>query len=758
MKNLSIAAKMGLLVAVLLGTTLTLAITGLSQLSGLTRFEAALSATGDQIELASQARREFLLAVRAEKNAVLVSDKAQATDFADAARKHLASAQDLRNRLSSSFDSSTATAEGKHLADLDRAIEEFERNQKESLRLAVIKSNVDGWMILDKDLHQRAHDAEEFVASLSEPGPEGSPATRTSTASLTPAAAAGQVLIGRLYDLLFHVGLHLNAADDKEMSRMDGELRPRVIAVQESLRRLSVQLNEAERSRGAAVMAALESLKPQVLHVQDLSHMNSDIAARQLTVVNTVELVNRADAALAALLGSLRQQMDNERKTLERAILMGRSVIISTAAIGSLIALALAILMIRSITRPVTHGVQVFEAIAAGDLTRRMNLDQRDEIGRLGAASDRMVDSVSQVVTQARALADQLDRSAGELSDVSHDMLSQSQEMATQAESVAAATEQMSSNISGMAAAAEQMSVNVSSISSASEEVSVNVGSISASAAQTSGNVGAVAESIGHITASLTGVATDAREGSQMSQQARDMAASANQAMRQLDQSAGEINKVTEVIKTIALQTNLLALNATIEATSAGEAGKGFAVVAGEVKELASQSAQSAEEIARKIESVQASTREAVKVIDGVAQFINQLSVSAGRISNAVETQTRTANQISTEVASARKGVEEIARSIAEVAKGATDVSGNTAEVSKAAADVSRNAAEAAEAAQSISPNIHGVSEATRLNGASAARVNEAAVRLKSISRELLQTVSQFKTGANGSASPQRHG
>ena len=84
---------------------------------------------------------------------------------------------------------------------------------------------------------------------------------------------------------------------------------------------------------------------------------------------------------------------------------------------------------------------------------------------------------------------------------------------------------------------------------------------------------------------------------------------------------------------------------------------------------MASQSGQSAEEIARKIESVQTSTRDAVKVIEGIVSFIGQLNVSAARISDAVDGQTQTANQISVYVAKARRGVEEIARSIAEVAK-----------------------------------------------------------------------------------------
>jgi methyl-accepting chemotaxis protein len=263
----------------------------------------------------------------------------------------------------------------------------------------------------------------------------------------------------------------------------------------------------------------------------------------------------------------------------------------------------------------------------------------------------------------------------------------------------------------------------------------------------TNENVGAVADSIARITSSLKGVASDAKQGSHLTQQAREMAGKATAAMQQLGQAATEINKVTEVIKSIALQTNLLALNATIEATSAGEAGKGFAVVAGEIKELANQSGQSAEEIARRIETVQNSTRDAMKIIEGVAMCIGEVDESAGRISSAVDAQTEIAAKIATDVSEAKQGVASIARSIAEVSKGATDVSGNTAEAAKAATDVSRNASEAATASGSISSNIHGVSEATRLNTASSVKVSEAAGRLREIAQELQKSVARFKVG-----------
>lgn len=751
MKNISLATKIGILVGVLVLSGGTIAVVGVRQLARAhAQTEGLVDVTSPARRLASAMRIELLRAARAEKNAILTPDKNLAVEFAEQARHALENIKPQRAEIARLLDLNPATREGQAIADFDRALDDFLQNQKDVLRLAVVKSLVDGKRILHKDLHTRVHDVEEFVTSLGEPIPtDSAPALRSSDDSRQPAkVAAGRELMGRFYDLLYHLALHLDASTEQEMARMDIEVRPRVVAFQESLRRLSVLLNDDERSRGGSVLAALETVKPQATQIQEFSHVNSDVVAAELSMTKTVEFVDRCDAAMEALIDALGDRLKNEKDVAQEGYTLGRISIMSTGGVGLLIAVVLATLIIRSITRPVDHGVRVFEALAAGDLTRRMNLNCRDEIGRLGAASDRMAAALCSIVTQIRTLAGKLGQSAGELSSVSHDLLAQSHEMATQAETVAAGTEQMSSNVASMAAAAEQMSTNVASISSASEEVSVNVGTISASAELASHSVGAVAESIEQVTTSLQGVAQDARQGSQMTLQAREMAASANQAMRQLDHAAGEITRVTDVIKSIALQTNLLALNATIEATSAGEAGRGFAVVAGEIKELANQSGQSAEEIARKIETVQTSTRDAVKVIEDVARFIGEVNTAAGRIAQAVDGQTQTADQIAADVVQARRGVEDIARSIAEVAKGATDVSGNTAEVAQAATDVSRNAAEAAEAAQSISANIHGVSDATRESNSSAAQVDAAARRLGEIAAELQRSVAHFNVGA----------
>jgi methyl-accepting chemotaxis protein len=755
-KNLRLSVKVGILVAVLLATVLIVALVGVVQLARLqARFDRVVNTTARAVQLSGDGRIELLTVVRSEKNAILVPDKTQASEFADQAHQSLARVKEIVSELEVLTGVDVATPEGKAMSEMDRAMEDFEKNDKELMHLAVMKSNVDGDHLVYSELYRQVRDLEDYVEGLARAGEHGpGPATEASVVgSPQPAKqAAGRQAIDRFYALLFRLAAHLTTTDEQEKTRLDGEIRQNLSSFQDGLRRFSATLNEAERSDAGSVISSVDLIKPRITQVQQLSRANSDNLAREMSITRGVSVGNRCTALFDETRKALKARILDEARDVAAATVMGRNVVIAVGVIGSLISLVLASITIRSITRPVDDGVKVFEAMAAGDLTKRLNLDRHDEIGRLGSASDRMGAALSQVVAQIRAVGDRLGNSSAELATVSNDLLSQSHEMTTQAESVAAGTEQMSTNVSTMAAAAEQMSVNVSGISSASEEVSVNVGSIVESAGATSRSVGSVAESIGRITSSLQDVARDARHGSQMTQQAKEMAAAATAAMRQLDQAASEINKVTEVIKSIALQTNLLALNATIEATSAGDAGKGFAVVASEVKELANQSAHSAEEIAQKIEGVQTSTRDAVKVIESMAQFVDQVNVSAGRISEAVDGQTQTAGQIVSAVSEARQGVDSIARSIAEVGKGATDVSRNTAEAANAATDVSRNASEAAKAAETISSNIQGVSEATRLNTAAAVKLNDAAKQLKELAAQLRQSVSRFQVGDQASA------
>ena len=135
-----------------------------------------------------------------------------------------------------------------------------------------------------------------------------------------------------------------------------------------------------------------------------------------------------------------------------------------------------------------------------------------------------------------------------------------------------------------------------------------------------------------------------------------------------LNEKVGRIGAVADIIGEIAARTNLLALNATIEAARAGDAGKGFAVVASEVKQLATQTAKSTEEITRHIAEVKAATGESVTSVVRIEQTITEINSIAGSIAAAVEEQ--------------GAATAEIARNITETANAANEMTQRTHEVS----------------------------------------------------------------------------
>jgi methyl-accepting chemotaxis protein len=119
-----------------------------------------------------------------------------------------------------------------------------------------------------------------------------------------------------------------------------------------------------------------------------------------------------------------------------------------------------------------------------------------------------------------------------------------------------------------------------------------------------------------------------------------DQASGAMATVRSLEHASSEIQKALGIITSVADQTRLLALNATIEAARAGDAGKGFAVVAGEVKDLASETTTSSEDIAVQVEATQAAVRDAVAAISAISTTIEGINARVSEVTEAVSGET----------------------------------------------------------------------------------------------------------------------
>jgi methyl-accepting chemotaxis protein len=186
-------------------------------------------------------------------------------------------------------------------------------------------------------------------------------------------------------------------------------------------------------------------------------------------------------------------------------------------------------------------------------------------------------------------------------------------------------------------------------------------------------NVEAAAAAAEELLSSITEIARQLDQTTELVRVAVTEAQTTNDEIAGLAQAAQKIGDVVKLIQDIAGQTNLLALNATIEAARAGESGKGFAVVASEVKSLAVQTAKATEEIAAQISAVQSSTSGAVEAIRRITGRMQEINQYASAVSAAVQEQSAATGEISHNVTSAAQGTKLIVTILGDVAGAATE-------------------------------------------------------------------------------------
>jgi len=424
-----------------------------------------------------------------------------------------------------------------------------------------------------------------------------------------------------------------------------------------------------------------------------------------------------------------------------------------------------------NISRTITALGKMTEG--GGDLTIRFEEHGKDEFGQMAKGLNRLMDRLQTTFINLRQNSDTLAGSAEELSSISRQLTSGAEAASSKTISVSSSIEEMSVNIRSIASTAEGASANVVDVTNAVEQVagninamarsakeaSENAGEVAGAAEQMSTNMNTIAAAIEEMSMSISQISNNAGDARKVANEATVKSREATNAMSKLGIAAKEIGQVTDVIKKIADKTNLLALNATIEAASAGKAGKGFAVVAGEIKELANQSAQSADDIARRIKGIQAGTGEAVTVINNVSDIIDKINQSIELISNHVGQQTKASNEIANNVAQANIGTKRVAESVGEVAKGSKEIARNASqanfgakhvadsmgEVAKGSKEIARNASEAAKGASEVSQNVIEMNQVTNESAQSASQINQGASELARLASDLKKVLSEFK-------------
>jgi len=312
-----------------------------------------------------------------------------------------------------------------------------------------------------------------------------------------------------------------------------------------------------------------------------------------------------------------------------------------------------------------------------GDLTKRIDIKSKDEIGDLSHWFNIFIEKLQKMITEISKNSHVLNNSAADTRKLSDHMAGQSNSMLDKSNTVAAAAEEMSTNVSTMTSTVDQASNNLEIVAASTEEMTATINEISKNAAS-------------------------ARN---ISVETSSQIENASEQVNQLGHVAEEIDNFTEIITDISEQTNLLPLIEPIEQPKAGGAGKGFAVVANEIKELARQTADATKDIREKINNIKHSASGTASEIKNITSSFNDVNEIVTSIATAVEEQSVTTKEIAENITSVSGGISEVNQNIAQFDVTTNEITQDISDVNNANTDLSDSCSKVQSGSEKMSDN-----------------------------------------------------
>lgn len=412
---------------------------------------------------------------------------------------------------------------------------------------------------------------------------------------------------------MIHAGAASRIAEMDDMKANIAEAEKRIKQSQDGFntymaRAVKTTAGEAlDAELSANFKAYIDGLQPMLKYAKNgmfeaiINHENEQ--ARPLDSAYNKVLLKAIDIRTARA-NQLSEQA-HQRTQLGMAFMLGAFVLALALTVMTFIVLR------RTVIHPLLRAAQRIEQISEGDLTMPEEPTGRSEIGRLSRHLQTMQRSLAKTVGTVRQGAEEIYRGTSEISAGNTDLSSRTEQQAAAIEQTAASMEELTATV-------KQNADNAHHASTLAEDAS---GKASRGGQMVSG----VVKTMGNIST-----------------------------------SSKKISEITAVINSIAFQTNILALNAAVEAARAGEQGRGFAVVAGEVRNLASRSAQAAKEIKGLIEESVTRVHQGSQLVDMASRTMTEIVSSVTRV-----------NDIMGEIASAsdeqRRGIEQVAQAVSQM-------------------------------------------------------------------------------------------
>jgi len=408
-----------------------------------------------------------------------------------------------------------------------------------------------------------------------------------------------------------------------------------------------------------------------------------------------------------------------------------RDIMLIIGLICAAAGIIIAVVAGRSITGPLTRMTEIVHYTGSGDLTRRVRIESKDEIGELASGFNTMLDNIKNLIATIKqesehlsgigtALAGSSVKTAAAVEDITSHIKTIHNLAVNQSASVTetnATMEQINGNIQKLNEHVGRQTESVARSSSAVEEMLANIQTVTQTLVRNTEKANELTEASGVGRGGLQTVASDVKE---------------------IARESEGLLEINSVMDNIANQTNLLSMNAAIEAAHAGEAGKGFAVVAGEIRKLAEgSSAQSKtivtvlQKIKGSIDKISKSTNSVLEKFEAIDGGIKTVSEQEENIRSAMEDQDAGSKQILESIGLLNELTRQVKDSAEEMLGGAREIISEGKNLERATGEINDGMDEMAESADQIN--------------AAVSEVNSISGQNKVIIDNLVVAVSRFK-------------